>query len=281
MRAQATKQKPKTEEPSATPTKVRRADRLWDASRLVDPHSQHDKAARVREMFDRIAPTYERVNFISSAGRDRAWRTETVRLAEVKPTDRILDIACGTGNLLEAFSRRGVKEVIGLDFAREMLCHSVGKLQTRAGWCLGDALKLPFADASIDVTSCAFGVRNFQDLHQGLREMYRVLRPGGRLLILEFALPGSSLARKIYLFYLTKVMSQLAHWISGDNTGAYQYLPSSVKTFLSPGKMKDMLAKIGFEDIQVTAKTCGIVFILKAIKSPISHSKVAGSLLQE
>ncbi len=233
----------------------------------ADPHLLADKAARVRRMFDDIAPTYERVNTLASAGRDRGWRRETVRLAEVKPADRVLDIACGTGDLAEAFAHAGARRVVGLDFASEMLLRSLGRAPGQAGWIQGDGLRLPFADESFDITSCAFGVRNFQNLEAGLREMYRVLRPGGRAVILEFSMPAQPILRGIYQFYFAKILPKLATWISGDRTGAYNYLPSSVRTFVTPAQMIELLKKVGFSAARATSRTCGVVHIVRAEKA--------------
>ncbi len=236
----------------------------------ADPHSQSDKAARVRRMFDDIAPTYERVNTLASAGRDRTWRRETVRLAEVKPADRVLDIACGTGDLTEAFARAGTRRVVGIDFASQMLLRSLGRVPGRAGWIQGDALRLPFADETFDITCCAFGVRNFQDLEKGLSEMHRVLKPGGRAVILEFSTPAQPVFRGIYQFYFAKILPILATWISGDRNGAYNYLPHSVRTFVTPAQMIEMLKRVGFASARATSRTCGIVHIVRADKPPTS-----------
>ena len=240
---------------------------LWDEDRLADPHSQSDKAARVRRMFDDIAPTYERVNTLASAGRDRAWRRETVRLAEVKPADHVLDIACGTGDLAEAFAHAGARRLVGVDFASQMLLRSLDRVPGRAGWIQGDALRLPFADATFDITCCAFGVRNFQNLETGLGEMHRVLKPGGRAMILEFSTPAQPVLRGIYQFYFTRILPKLATWISGDRTGAYRYLPRSVRTFVTPAQIIELLKKVGFSSAQATSRTCGIVHIVRADKA--------------
>ena len=249
---------------------------LWDDEHLADPHSQNDKAARVRRMFDDIAPTYERVNTLVSAGRDRGWRRETVRLAEVRPADRVLDIACGTGDLTEAFAHAGVRRIVGIDFASQMLLRSLSRVPGRAGWIQGDALCLPFPDETFDITSCAFGVRNFQDLEQGLGEMHRVLKPGGRAVILEFSMPAQPVLRGIYQFYFAKILPKLATWISGDRNGAYNYLPRSVRTFVTPSQMIELLKKVGFTSAQATSRTCGIVHIVRADKATESRLPASG-----
>ena len=243
-----------------------RARSLWDDERLADPHSQNDKAVRVRRMFDDIAPTYERVNTLASAGRDRAWRRETVRLAEVKPADRVLDIACGTGDLTEAFARAGACRIVGIDFASQMLLRALECAAGGAGCIQGHALRLPCAALTFDITCVALSVRNFQDLEKGLGEMHRVLKPGGRAVILEFSMPVQPVLRGLYQFYFVKILPRLATWVSGDRTGAYNYLPSSVRTFVTPTQLIELLKKVGFSSAQATSRTCGIVHIVRADK---------------
>ena len=240
--------------------------RLWDDARLATPHEQTDKADRIRRMFNAISPTYERVNFVASVGRDRVWRRQTVRQADVQPDDRILDIACGTGDLARAFARAKPRLVLGLDFAGDMLRRAVDRTSDTRLWVQADALRLPFANGSFDITACAFGVRNFQDLETGLREMHRVLKPGGRAMILEFTMPTNALLRGLYHFYFAKIMPRLAAWISRDRTGAYQYLPRSVVSFLNAQQLTELLKKVGFASVRAKAMTFGAVQLYRAEK---------------
>ncbi len=206
----------------------------WDNQTLSDPHARADKAARVERMFDAIAPTYEKVNRVASLGRDAAWRRAAVAAAEVQPNDVVLDIACGTGDMIRTFAAAASRpaRIIGVDFAAGMLARGAyGGIETRIDLIRGDALRLPLADESVDVVSCAFGVRNFQDLQAGLNEVHRVMRPGGRVVILEFALPEFFLFRWPYRLYTELILPRLGRWISRDKTGAYAYLPKSVGTF--------------------------------------------------
>ncbi|MCA9255646.1 MAG: class I SAM-dependent methyltransferase, partial [Phycisphaerales bacterium] len=136
---------------------------IWDESRLADPHAQPDKARRVQSMFDGIAPTYERVNRVLSAGRDAYWRRRAVELSGIQSTDEVLDIACGTGDFARAFAAARPTRVVGADFSAGMLALAANR-PAPGEWCRADALVLPFVDASFDVVSCAFGVRNFQNL---------------------------------------------------------------------------------------------------------------------
>jgi demethylmenaquinone methyltransferase/2-methoxy-6-polyprenyl-1,4-benzoquinol methylase len=239
---------------------------LWDEKRLADPHGQPDKAARVRAMFDAIAPTYERVNRTLSAGRDAYWRRRAVELARVGPRDRVLDLACGTGDFARAFALARPARVVGCDFSENMLSLAARRGRHAIHWCRADALALPFTDASFDVVSCAFGVRNFDSLAAGLREAARVLSPGGRIVILEFSRPASRVAGALYLVYLHRVLPRLAAWISGDRSGAYRYLPQSVSSFVDTRGMSEALAAANLARVDATPLTIGIVTVFVAWK---------------
>jgi demethylmenaquinone methyltransferase/2-methoxy-6-polyprenyl-1,4-benzoquinol methylase len=241
---------------------------LWDEAHLGDPHAQADKAARVRAMFDAIAPTYERVNRLLSAGRDAFWRRKAVRLAAAGPADLVLDVACGTGDFARAFSLATRRAVTGCDFSQGMLDLAAGRPARALRWCRSDALALPFADGAFTVVSCAFGVRNFQDLAAGLREMARVLAPGGRMVILEFSLPRSRLLGGLYLFYFRRLLPRLAAWISGDVSGAYRYLPRSVSSFPDADGIARALRAAGLDRVEVSPLTIGIVTVFVAWKTP-------------
>jgi demethylmenaquinone methyltransferase/2-methoxy-6-polyprenyl-1,4-benzoquinol methylase len=235
---------------------------------LQAPHEAPDKASRVRSMFNAIAPRYELVNSLCSGGRDAAWRRKTIRLSGVTPDDDVLDIATGTGDLARAFAKAGPRSIVGTDFAHEML--SRARLDASGGvdrWCEADALKLPFRDQSFSITSCAFGVRNFRDLDVGLSEMHRVLRPGGRAVILEFTRPTNALARGFYEVYSNRLMPVVASWVSGDKSGAYRYLPKSVVSFLDAAQMCERLRAVGFHEATATPLTMGVVTVYVATKS--------------
>lgn len=242
---------------------------MWDKPRLADPHAQPDKADRVRRMFDAIAPTYELVNTVASGARDGYWRREMVRLAAVRSDDVLLDVACGTGDVARAFAAASVRpeRIIGLDFAAAMLARAVARPIAGGAFIQADALNLPLADASASIVTCAFGIRNFKDLRAGLSEMARVLRPGGRAVVLEFCVPRRRLFRRAYLFYVHRLMPRLATWISRDSTGAYRYLPQSVISFPDIGEVVTAFRSAGFGEVAVHPLTWGIVAIYVAMRS--------------
>lgn len=237
----------------------------WDDASLKDPHARDDKAERVRGMFDAIAPTYERVNTVASAGRDAYWRRRAVELADVRPDDIVLDVACGTGDFARAFHAGGARRVVGADFAMRMLAMAVGRSRPGMDWCRADALRLPFADRSFSIASCAFGVRNFQDLARGLSEMHRVLRPGGRIVIVEFSMPPRGL-RTLYRLYFERILPRIGTLLSGDRSGAYRYLPRSVATFADEAEMIRTLRRIGFESVRGVRLTLGIAVVYLGVR---------------
>ena len=245
----------------------------WDSNRLNDPHAQADKAARVEEMFTAIAPSYDLNNRVHSFGRDQAWRRETVRLANLRAGDRVADVACGTGDLTLAFAdglarAGGGPAVLGIDFTYAMLPIAEQKTADadRARFVHGDALALPLADASVDVLSIAFGIRNVSDPAAALIEFARVLRPGGRLLILEFTVPRNPVMRLGYDFYCGWLMPRTATLISGDRSGAYRYLPRSVSTFASAEELREMMTGAGFGQVASSGLTFGIAACHRGVK---------------
>ena len=240
---------------------------LWDEQRLDDPHQQRDKAARVEAMFDAIAPTYERVNSVTSFGQDARWRRKAVALAGVRTTDTVLDVCCGTGDMIRTFAGQEAKprQILGVDFSAQMLAAGrYGDVAVPFQVMRGDGLRLPIASASVDVVSCAFGVRNFQDLDAGLREFRRVLRPGGRAVILEFAPPENALVRVGYRLYTESILPRIAARLSRDTTGAYRYLPRSIRTFERRAEMEARLRRVGFDDVRSLPLNWGSVVIYRA-----------------
>jgi demethylmenaquinone methyltransferase/2-methoxy-6-polyprenyl-1,4-benzoquinol methylase len=234
---------------------------LWDDQSLRDPHTAPDKPARVRGMFTAIAPTYDLNNRLHSLGLDQHWRKLAVRMAQVKPGDTVVDVACGTGDLSMQMAVAGAAKVIGIDFTYAMLplAHAKARRQGQAmTWLCGDAMRLPLADACADVVCIAFGIRNVADPAAAIGEFARVLRPGGRLVILEFSLPRNRLLRGLYGFYFRHILPRSAAWISGDRTGAYRYLPQSVSTFLSSEQMLSLLQARGFDNTRCRSLSLGV-----------------------
>jgi demethylmenaquinone methyltransferase/2-methoxy-6-polyprenyl-1,4-benzoquinol methylase len=215
-------------------------------------------AVYVRDAFARIADRYVLTNHVLSCGMDILWRKiVTARIRKWEPR-RLLDVASGTGDLaLEIQNQIPHCEVIASDFCAEMLVHAANRGIAKT--VVADALKLPFEDGEFDVVTVAFGLRNMADYPAGLREMRRVIKPGGRLLILDFSLPENIL-RGPYRWYLHNVLPHLAGWLTGQKD-AYEYLGGSIEQFPSGKAMTDLLGSCGFSDTDATPITCGVVTI--------------------
>jgi demethylmenaquinone methyltransferase / 2-methoxy-6-polyprenyl-1,4-benzoquinol methylase len=198
----------------------------------------------VRTMFDRIAPVYDAMNRIMTAGLDGRWRRLTAEAA-VRPGDSVLDAACGTGDLAIADLKAGAADVTGLDFSGPMLERARRK-EPRAQWVQGDLLALPFGDGSFDAATVGFGVRNVADLELSLRELRRVLRPGGRLAILEITQPRGIL-RPFFSLWFDRIVPLLGKVLPGG--AAYTYLPASVKRFPDAEALAELLRECGFADV--------------------------------
>jgi demethylmenaquinone methyltransferase/2-methoxy-6-polyprenyl-1,4-benzoquinol methylase len=266
----------------------------WDADVLRNPHSVADKRSRVQNMFAAIAPSYDLNNRLHSLWMDQLWRRKTVKLAGVKNTDTIVDVACGTGDLTLEFGRALVAvstagaerygvvpardQLIGIDFTYEMLPLARAKANGTAisadasaamsrivQFFCGDATALPLADVSADIVSIAFGIRNVNDPASAIAEFRRILRPGGRLLILEFSLPTNPILRWLYNLYFRHVLPHTATLISGDKTGAYKYLPESVNTFIGRQRMVEMMQQAGFENVEQYPMTFGVCVCYKGV----------------
>jgi demethylmenaquinone methyltransferase/2-methoxy-6-polyprenyl-1,4-benzoquinol methylase len=211
-------------------------------------------AEGVRRMFDRIAPVYDAMNRLMTAGLDQRWRRATVR-ETVRPGDRVLDACCGTGDLAVAARAAGAGHVVGLDFSERMLERARRKAP-ELEWVQGDVLALPFEDASFDSAVVGFGARNVEDLEAGLKELRRVLQLGGRLGILEITTPRGPLA-PFYRVWFDRVVPLLGRLLPGG--AAYTYLPASVRRFPAPEELADLLAACGFHAVRFRRFAGGIV----------------------
>lgn len=223
----------------------------------------------IGQLFDRIAPTYDGLNHGLSLSIDRLWRRRTVRLMPV--SEHVLDVAIGTADLTIEMLRRGkAQRVTGLDLSREMMAIGQQKinnlrLSSQTSFIYGNAQQMPFEDNAFDGVTCAFGCRNFSDLNAGLHEMFRVLRPGGQLTILEFSNPTNPLVRALYNIYFTHILPFIGRLVSRDKT-AYTYLNRSVLAFCQGEEFLAYLQHAGFSDTHSRTLTFGIATIYTARK---------------
>lgn len=222
---------------------------------------------RIAGMFDAIAHRYDRLNHLLSAGFDRRWRRAAVAALDLREGVRVLDVCTGTADLAMTASRAqpAPGAVLGVDFAGAMLALGQRKLQA-AGLgrvvrlVRGDACRLPCASATIDAVTVGFGIRNVAETGRAVEEMFRVLKPGGRLVILEFGEPRVPVLRAIYLWYFRRVLPVIGRLLS-KHTEAYAYLPASVSAFLTPDALAALLRASGFSEIRVDRLTCGVVYL--------------------
>jgi demethylmenaquinone methyltransferase/2-methoxy-6-polyprenyl-1,4-benzoquinol methylase len=227
------------------------------------------KASRVRGVFDSVASKYDVMNDLMSMGLHRAWKAYTVAVANARPGDRVLDIAGGTGDLARAFDKKVGPSglVVHTDINEAMLRQGRDRL-TDAGVLLPtsicDAETLPFPEAAFDLVCVAFGLRNMTHKDQALSEMNRVLRPGGRLLVLEFSKVAQPL-EKLYDWYSFKVLPRVGQWVAGD-AESYQYLAESIRMHPSQAELKAMLKVAGFGHVDVHNLSAGIVALHVGIK---------------
>lgn len=236
-------------------------------------HNVVDKSGtKVRGMFAEIAPRYDLVNRMLSGGIDVWWRHVTVRRAPPPPAGAILDVCTGTGDLALAYAAVAAPavRVVASDFCRPMLDRGVDKAHKSGAnveWLEADAQSLPFPDATFDLVTVAFGLRNIADTSLGLAEMARVLAPGGRLAILEFSLPGNPLIRAGYLWYFRRVLPFLGNLVARNRSDAYTYLNKSVEEFPSGELLASLVRAAGFEQPEMIPLSFGIATLTIATRS--------------
>ncbi len=233
------------------------------AIKRADATAGRLEAGQVRDMFDRVAGVYDLLNTVMSAGLHHRWRERAADLAQVGPGDRVLDVATGTGDLAIELSRRVSPggEVVGSDFSEEMLARARRKNNTpqTLSFEWGDALDLGYPDGSFDAATVGFAARNFADLPAGLREMRRVVRPGGRVVVLEFTTPTRLPLSAFYSVWFDRMVPILGR-LSKD-PDAYTYLPNSVKRFPGPRALAGEMERAGLCEIRYLLTAGGIVAI--------------------
>jgi demethylmenaquinone methyltransferase/2-methoxy-6-polyprenyl-1,4-benzoquinol methylase len=237
----------------------------------VTPYGEGSKQEQIRRMFDKIAPSYDRLNHALSLGIDRRWRRTAVDVLGIHQPQQILDIATGTGDFALLLAKRIKPQyIVGADISEGMM--AVGRekvkeegLQNVISFQYEDCMQLSFPDGSFDAVTSSYGVRNFQNLDKGLQEMQRVLRPGGHLLIVELTPPPSFPMKQLFWLYAHVVMPLLGRLISHDDS-AYTYLPASMEAFPQPEHMEGILRKAGFTEVQWRRFTFGISTMYLATK---------------
>jgi len=236
----------------------------------ADPVSKSPE--RIAGMFDAIAPRYDLLNHLLSGGIDRSWRTRAIGSLALTGRERVLDLCTGTGDLAMAAARAtpGAASVVGVDFAGAMLRIAGDKLRRAGGrpritLVRGDATRIPLADASVDAVTIAFGIRNVENVAAACAEMHRVLRPRGRLAILEFAVPTLPGWRSLYGWYVRQVLPRIGSAVSRHG-GAYHYLPASIDAFATPDELVKILRQAGFAPVAAVPLTLGSVCLYTATR---------------
>ena len=222
------------------------------------------KKEKVQEMFDRIAPSYDRLNHVLSMNVDKAWRRHALKEIVDGTPQRILDVACGTGDSTISIAKAAAEgsEVIGVDISEGMMALVKGKAEKagiggRISLQVADGEDLPYGEGDFDRVTCAFGIRNFEHKEKGLEEFFRVVKPGGKAVILELSVPQNRLVRWAYDLYVLHVLPGIGGAVSGDKA-AYRYLPASVHNFPTPRDFCRMMEDAGFRNVRCRTFTFGL-----------------------
>lgn len=232
----------------------------------VTPYNnKKPKKEQVAEMFDNIAPKYDFLNHVLSLGIDIQWRKKAIKILTKDAPKTILDVATGTGDFALAALQTGAEKIIGVDISRDMVAVGHQKvlaknLQHKITLQYGDSENLAFENNAFDAITVSFGVRNFENLEKGLSEMLRVLKPGGKAVIIEFSKPTAFPIKQLYWFYFKAILPVIGKLISKDNR-AYTYLPESVNVFPYGQKFIEILQKVGYQNTQTISLTFGIASI--------------------
>ena len=238
------------------------------AALAVAPRNAGGKSgAEVREMFSRVARRYDFLNHFLSLGLDIHWRKVAAREANgLGANDAIADLCTGTGDLAFALNKTAPQaRLVGLDFTPEMVACAIQKAERRKTekitFGIGDTLNLPLRDESVALASVAFGIRNVADLERGLKEMLRVVRPGGKVVVLEFTKPPGYFFGPLYMFYFRNILPLLGRMIAATAGDAYKYLPQSVQAFAGPKEMSGHMQRLGLKNVRAISLTFGTVHL--------------------
>jgi demethylmenaquinone methyltransferase / 2-methoxy-6-polyprenyl-1,4-benzoquinol methylase len=228
------------------------------------------KKDSVREMFDDIAPVYDFMNHFLSMGIDKRWRKKLRKEMALQKPDSIIDIATGTGDLAFELSKLEPGSITGIDISEKMLEIAINKSQTKklnelVVFQIADGSNMPYDNDSFDAASMAFGIRNFENPQNGLKEIFRVLKPGGMIYILEFGMPNKQPVKGFYKFYFSKILPFFGKIFSG-NSKAYKYLPESVDKFLFGNDFLEIMNKVGFKETKFLKLSFGIAYLYIGLK---------------
>jgi demethylmenaquinone methyltransferase / 2-methoxy-6-polyprenyl-1,4-benzoquinol methylase len=226
-------------------------------------------SARISGMFDAIAGRYDFLNHLLSAGLDREWRKRAILELHLTGRETVLDLCTGTADLAIAAigAPQAARRVVGVDFSHAMLLIGKRKIVSAIDLLRGDATDIPLQDATVDAVTIGFGIRNVEHTGEACREILRVLRPGGTLVILEFSLPRSAVLRGFYLWYFREILPRIGRLVS-KHPSAYTYLPQSVEAFPSPAQFSQQLLAAGFGTVHAVPLTFGVVYLFVAVKGP-------------